>query len=86
MNFRIFFDNLTKYKKDYNFTIMNDKFDNVTTPCEKEPQIFSNISENLEFLKSIPEENKNKVEFLVNAICHAGCQHRKEHHRLNGVH
>lgn len=45
-----------------------------------------NLNYNMEFLKSIPDESKPKVEFLVNAICHAGCQQRKEHYRLNGVH
>lgn len=52
MDFKNFFNNLTKYKKDYNFTIMDDKFDNATKLCETEPKIFSNINENLEFLKS----------------------------------
>lgn len=44
-----------------------------------------NLNYNMEFLKSIPKEQKEKVEFLINAICFAGCQQRKEHYRLNGV-
>ena len=52
MDFKNFLNNLTKYKKDYNFTIMNDKFDNVSNPSEEVSKIFSNINENLEFLKS----------------------------------
>ena len=52
MNFKNFFNKLTKYNKKYNFTIINDKFDNVPTPAEKEPNVFTNINENLDFLKS----------------------------------
>lgn len=44
-----------------------------------------NLNHNLHFLSTIPEENKDKVEFLVNAICPAGCPNRKEHYRLNGL-
>jgi hypothetical protein len=44
-----------------------------------------NLNHNMEFLKKIPEENKSKTEFLVNAICPAGCPNRKEHYRLNGI-
>ena len=52
MNFKDFFNNLTKYNKTYNFTIMNDKFSNEPEPIEKEKKIASNIKENLDFLKS----------------------------------
>ena len=52
MNFKDFFNNLTKYNKNYNFTIINDKFDNPPTPPPKEPNVFPNINENLDFLKS----------------------------------
>lgn len=52
MDFKNFLNNLTKYNKNYNFTIMNDKFDNVTTIKEDEPKIFTDINENLNFLKS----------------------------------
>ena len=52
MKFKNFFNKLTKYNKNYNFTIINDKLDNSPTPSEKEPKVFPNINENLEFLKS----------------------------------
>ena len=44
-----------------------------------------NLNHNKKFLETIPNENKDKVEFLVNAICPAGCPNRKEHYRLNGL-
>ena len=52
MDLKEFLKNLTKYNKNYNFTIINDKFDNPPAPSEKEPNVFPNISENLDFLKS----------------------------------
>lgn len=52
MNFKDFFNNLTKYNKSYNFSIINNKIDNPSAPNEKEPNVFTNIDENLEFLKS----------------------------------
>lgn len=52
MNFKDFLNNLTKYNKNYNFTIINDKSDNVSNLSIIEPNIFSNINENLNFLKS----------------------------------
>ena len=36
-------------------------------------------------LKDLPQEQKNKIEFLCNAICPPGCPNRKEHYRLNGI-
>ena len=52
MNIKNFFKNLTKYNKNYNFSIINDKLDTPTMPREKEPNVFSNLNENLDFLKS----------------------------------
>lgn len=43
-----------------------------------------NLNHNQTFLESIPKELRPKVEFLINAICPAGCPNRKEHYRLNG--
>ena len=34
---------------------------------------------------SIPEEYKQKVEFLINAICYAGCIFRKQHYDINSM-
>jgi len=52
MNLKNFFNNLIKYNKNYNFSIMNNKFD--TPPIQNQPQskVFANINENLDFLKS----------------------------------
>lgn len=44
-----------------------------------------NLNKNQKLLKSIPEEKKDKCEFLCNAICPPGCPNRKEHYRLNGL-
>ena len=52
MDLKDFLKNLTKYNKNYNFTIINDKFDNPPAPSEEEPKVFTNINENLDFLKS----------------------------------
>lgn len=52
MDLKDFLKNLTKYNKNYNFTIINDKFDTPPAPSEEEPNVFPNINENLEFLKS----------------------------------
>ena len=52
MDLKDFLKNLTKYNKNYNFTIINDKIDSPPSPSEKEPSVFTNINKNLEFLKS----------------------------------
>lgn len=44
-----------------------------------------NLNHNWNLLNIIPEDKKDKVEFLVNAICPSGCQFRKEHYKLNSV-
>ena len=44
-----------------------------------------NLNKNHKMLEAIPEEKRNKCEFLVNAICPPGCPNRKEHYRLNGL-
>ena len=41
-----------------------------------------NLNHNFDFLESISD--KDKVEFLVNAICPPGCPNRKLHYELNG--
>ena len=43
-----------------------------------------NLNKNYNFLESIPKEQRNKIEFLVNAICPPGCPNRKRHYDLNG--
>ena len=52
MNIKNFFKNLTKYKNDYNFSIINNKFDNTPSIKEENQKLFPNINENLEYLKS----------------------------------
>ena len=44
-----------------------------------------NLNHNFEWLDKFDQEQKNKIEFLCNAICPPGCPSRKEHYRLNGV-
>lgn len=41
------------------------------------------LNKKFDELKKI--ENKDKCEFLINAICPPGCPNRKEHYRLNGI-
>ena len=52
MNIKNFFNNLTKYTIPYNFSIMNNNFDSAPAPIKKEPKVFSNITENLDYIKS----------------------------------
>ena len=52
MDLKDFLKNLTKYNKNYNFTIINDKIDTPPEPNTKDPNVFPNITENLDFLKS----------------------------------
>ena len=42
-----------------------------------------NLNYNIDFLKSLTPEEKEKCEFLVNAICDANCKNRKQHYDLN---
>ena len=44
-----------------------------------------NMNRNVKFLESLLQEQKDKIEFLCNAICPPGCPFRKEHYRLNGI-
>ena len=44
-----------------------------------------NLNHNKKLLESLSNEEKNKCEFLVNAICVSGCPNRKEHYRLNSI-
>ncbi len=59
MNFKDFFKCLIEYKKPYNFSIMNSKFNSTPEPCQQIPNVYPNVSENLEFLK-------NKYNVLLN--------------------
>ena len=45
-----------------------------------------NLNKNKIFLEEIDKEgiDKNKIEFLINAICPPGCPFRKNHYDLNG--
>lgn len=90
-------DNLTKYLKE---NYKNYKFVSSTTKCivnkeelfeefEKEDYklvcLDYNFNSNINFLKTFTDKQKEKTEFLINAICPPGCQHRKEHYKLNGL-
>lgn len=44
-----------------------------------------NLNHNFDFLNSLTQENKDKVELLINAICPPGCPNRKLHYKLNGL-
>lgn len=44
-----------------------------------------NLNHNKKLLESLSDEQRNKCEFLVNAICGPGCPNRKEHYRLNSI-
>lgn len=42
------------------------------------------LNKDLDFLNSIPEYKRDKIEFLVNAICPPNCKFRKQHYIENG--
>jgi len=52
MDLKDFLKNLTKYNKNYNFTIINDKTDAPPISSKNKINVFSHINENLDFLKS----------------------------------
>lgn len=44
-----------------------------------------NLNYNLEFLKNLSIEQKEKTELLVNATCGVNCQNRSKHYKLNSI-
>lgn len=44
-----------------------------------------NLNHNMELLKNLSKEQKQKCEFLCNAICPPGCITRKKHYALNSL-
>ena len=42
-----------------------------------------NLNHNFKFLDSLSDEEKNKAEFLANAVCHPACPNRKDHYYKN---
>lgn len=44
-----------------------------------------NLNHNIEFLKNLSDDQKDKVELLINPICGANCPTRKEHYKLNSL-
>lgn len=44
-----------------------------------------NLNKNMKMLSALSDEEKEKSEFLINAICAPGCPNRKEHYRLNSL-
>ena len=44
-----------------------------------------NLNNNFNLLNSLTQEQKDKCEFLCNAICAPGCPSRKNHYELNGI-
>jgi hypothetical protein len=78
----------------------NINFISSTTKCLNTPELaleelndsnFSlvcldyNLNNNLNFLKSLSEKQKEKTELLINAICSPGCPERKNHYYLNSI-
>ena len=44
-----------------------------------------NLNKNYKFLETLTQEEKNKTELLVNAICGPACPNRKNHYKLNSL-
>lgn len=90
-------DNFAKYVHQ---NYPNYSFVSSTTKCLNNPKLLMeelqkpqykmvcldyNLNKNKKMLESLPEELRDKCEFLVNAICPPGCPSRKEHYRLNSL-
>ena len=90
-------ENLEKYIRE---KYPQYKFISSTTKCLTSPELLKqelnnknyymvcldyNLNRNMKLLQSLTEEEKDKCEFLINAICPPGCPHRKEHYRLNSL-
>ena len=88
-------DNFMKYLKDkypmYKYVSSTTKV--ITNPEEAKKEINKeeykltclhyDLNFNFKFLNSLNEKERAKTEFLVNPICPAGCQFRKDHYKLN---
>lgn len=75
------------------------KFISSTTKCLKDKNLASeelnknyfkvcldyNLNHNFDYLKSLTDEQKQKVEFLINPICGANCLNRQKHYKLNSI-
>ena len=44
-----------------------------------------NLNKEKDFLFSLNQEEKDKCEFLINAICSVGCPNRKKHYDFNSI-
>lgn len=44
-----------------------------------------NLNKNKNLLEIVSENQKEKMEFLINAICPPGCKNRENHYYLNGL-
>lgn len=44
-----------------------------------------NLNKNKKMLETLSPEEKEKCEFLINAICPPGCPYRKNHYKLNSL-
>lgn len=88
-------DNLMNYLKNkypmYKYVSSTTKV--ITNPEEARKEInreeykltclHYDLNFNFKFLNSLNEKERAKTEFLINPICPAGCQFRKDHYKLN---
>ena len=78
-----------KYKFISSTTKCLKKQDNAKEELNKEDYykvcLDYNLNHNLNFLQTLNQEEKEKVEFLVNPICGANCKNRKKHYKLNSI-
>jgi hypothetical protein len=64
-------------KKDFKNELKDNKFIEVCLDY--------NLNHNWEMLDSLSPEEKQRCEFLCNAICPPGCPTRKKHYKLNSL-
>lgn len=90
-------ENLEKYIREH---YPQYKFISSTTKCLSRPEDLKkelskdnyymvcldyNLNKNMKMLEALSPEERQKCEFLINAICAPGCPNRKEHYRLNSL-
>lgn len=90
-------ENLEKYIREH---YPQYQFISSTTKCLSKPEELKeelskdnyymvcldyNLNKNMKMLEALTHQERQKCEFLINAICAPGCPNRKEHYKLNSL-
>lgn len=90
-------DDLKKYIQDKypKYTYISSTTKCLTSPVDLKNELQKeefmevcldyNLNKNKKMLEALSPEEKEKCEFLINAICPPGCPYRKNHYKLNSL-